>query len=182
LEKCIGCHACTMGCKMQNGTDLDIDWTRVETVGDPKAKIGQDIPRGTFPNLSLSWLPVLCMHCKNAPCVERCPTGALPQRGDGIVVFDKQACIGCQACSWVCPYSIPKYSPADGTVEKCHLCYSRIDEGKEPFCVTACVYGARVFGDLNDPQSPVSQLIARKHGRQLLPEYNTDPTIRYVGR
>ncbi|MFH0812964.1 MAG: 4Fe-4S dicluster domain-containing protein [Pseudomonadota bacterium] len=181
LEKCIGCHACTIACKMQNGTELDIDWTRVKTVGDPKAKIGQDIPRGSFPHLSLSWLPILCMHCSDPPCVRRCPSRALTQRDDGIVVFDKQTCIGCQACGWVCPYDIPRYSSADGTVEKCHLCFSRIDRGKEPFCVTACVYGARIFGDLNNPESAVSKLIARKQGRQHLPEYGTNPTIRYVG-
>ena len=181
VDKCIGCHACTIACKMQNGTDLNIDWTRVETVGDPKANIGQDIPAGTYPNLSLSWLPVLCMHCQNAPCVAECPSGSLAQREDGIVTFDKNKCIGCQACSWVCPYKIPKYSPIDGTVEKCNLCVSRIDQGQEPFCVVACVYGARVFGDLNDPNSAPSTLLARKHGRQLTPEQGTNPTIQYVG-
>ncbi len=94
--------------------------------------------------------------------------------------FIKELCIGCHVCSWVCPYDIPKFGK-DGTIEKCNLCVSRIDEGKEPFCVTACVYGARVFGDLNDPESPAAKLLARKRGRQLLPEYGTDPTIRYVG-
>lgn len=180
LDKCMGCHSCTIACKTHNDTSLEIDWPRVETLGDPKAKVGQDIPAGQYPNLSLSWLPVLCQHCANAPCVAECPTTALKQREDGIVTFDKELCIGCHVCSWVCPYDIPKFGE-DGTIEKCNLCVSRIDEGKEPFCVTACVYGARVFGDLNDPESPASKLLARKRGRQLLPEYGTDPTIRYVG-
>lgn len=181
LEKCIGCHACTVACKMQNGTEPDIDWTRVETVGDPKAAIGQDIPHGSFPHLSLWWRPILCMQCSDPPCLKGCPSRALSQREDGIVMFDKEKCIGCQACSWVCPYSIPQYSKADGKIQKCHLCYSRIDAGDEPFCVTACVYGARVFGDLSDPESAVCKLIARKHGRQHLPQYNTNPAVRYVG-
>jgi tetrathionate reductase subunit B len=181
LDKCIGCHACTIACKTQNNTPMGIDWPYVQPVGDPKSWGGEGIPIGEFPNLSLFWLPVLCMHCGNPPCVAQCPAHALTKRDDGIVLFDKDRCIGCRMCSWACPYDIPRYSPDDGTIEKCHLCYYRIDEGKLPACVEACVYGARIFGDLEDPDSEASKVLARKKGRQALPEFGTDPSIRYVG-
>jgi Fe-S-cluster-containing dehydrogenase component len=181
LDKCIGCHACTIACKTQNNTDMETDWAWVQPAGDPKAREGQDIPAGVYPNLSLFWVPVLCMHCGNPPCVAQCPTGSLQQRPDGIVVYDKQKCIGCRMCSWQCPYSIPRYSGTDGTIEKCTLCVTRIDAGQEPACVRACVYGARIFGDLDDPTSQAARLVAQKHARQALPEYGTDPGVRYVG-
>ncbi len=181
LDSCMGCHACTLACKFENGTPLEVDWHRVETLGDPKAKVGQDIPLGTYPNLRLSWLPVPCMHCENPPCVDACPTAAITRRTDGIVQVDKAKCIGCQYCSWVCPYNVPQYSTTDGTMEKCHLCVHRVEAGQEPACVAACVYGARVFGDLEDPDSVAAKMVAARRAQRMLPEYGTAPAVRYVG-
>jgi tetrathionate reductase subunit B len=182
LDACIGCHACSIACKFENGTQLEIDWHRVETVGDPKANVGQDIPSGTYPDLSMYWLPMPCMHCKNPPCMEVCPAGGISKRADGIVLIDKEKCIGCGYCGWACPYEMLQLNLQDGTMEKCTFCAHRIDGGEEmTACVEACVYGARVFGDINDPHSDVSKLIASKHGRVLLPEQGTEPSVYYVG-
>jgi tetrathionate reductase subunit B len=181
LAACIGCHACSIACKFENGTELNVDWHRVETIGDPKAKVGQDIPAGTYPNLSLYWLPMPCMHCQNPPCMEVCPAAAISKRAEGMVVVDQSKCVGCQYCSWACPYDVPQFNPETGTMEKCTLCAHRVTQGEPPACVEACVYGARVFGDINDPHSEISEFIARRHGRVLLPEQGTEPAIYYVG-
>jgi len=180
LGVCVGCHACTIACKFENGTDLTIDWHRVETVGDPKAQVGQDIPKGIYPNLSLSWLPVPCQHCANPPCLAACPTGAISKRADGIVLIDQNRCIGCRYCSWVCPYHVPQFNAATGTTEKCTLCVHRVDQSLVPACVNACVYGARVFGDVNDPNSEAGKLIATRHAHVLAPEQETGPSVYYI--
>jgi DMSO reductase iron-sulfur subunit len=180
MSVCIGCQACTIACKFENGTDLDIDWHRVLTVGDPKAKIGQDIPAGVYPDLSLSWLPMPCMHCGNPPCKNVCPAAAITKSEEGFVLVDQTRCVGCQYCSWACPYGVPQFSSTTGKMQKCTLCVQRVTKGQVPACVNACVYGARVFGDVNDPHSDVSKVIARKHAQVLLPEQGTKPSIYYV--
>jgi len=181
LSRCIGCHACSIACKIENGLEVGMNWHRVETIGEPGAKVGEDLPAGTFPDLSMYWLPIPCMHCINPPCMAVCPASAISKRADGIVLIDKEKCIGCKYCVWACPYEVPQFNPLDGTVEKCTFCAHRVDQGEEPFCVHVCVYGARVFGDINDPHSEVSKLIARKHGRVLLPEQGVEPAVYYLG-
>lgn len=181
LNRCIGCHACTVACKVQNGLAIGMNWHRVETIGAPGAKVGEDIPRGVFPDVSMRWLPMPCMHCVNPPCMGVCPTAAISKTAEGLVVVDKALCVGCKYCSWACPYNVPQFSAQDGTMEKCTFCIQRVAQGQEPACVKACVYGARVFGDVNDAHSTISQVIARKHGRVLLPEEGTKPAVYYIG-
>ena len=180
LSSCIGCHACTIACKFENNTDLGLDWHRVETVGDPKAKVGQDIPFGVYPNLSLSWLPIPCQHCANPPCRDACPAGAITKRADGIVLIDQEKCVGCRYCSWVCPYDVPQFNIKTSTTQKCTLCSQRVDNGQVPACVNACVYGARMFGDVGDPNSNVSRLISEKRAYTLHPEQGTGPSVYYI--
>ncbi len=175
LERCIGCHTCTIACKEENGTPLGVNWHRVLTLGGAH----MDTPRGTYPHLTMDWLPVPCMHCQNPPCASVCPAAAITRRADGIVLIDSQKCIGCQYCVWACPYGVPQYNPTSGTVEKCTFCAQRVDQGQQPFCVDACNWGARVFGDLNDPNSPINQMIARKHGKVLKAEQGTNPSVYY---
>jgi DMSO reductase iron-sulfur subunit len=181
LTACIGCQACTIACKFENGTALGVDWHRVETIGDPRAQLGQDLPRGTYPNLTMAWLPVPCQHCANPPCAQVCPTGAITQTAEGLVLVDQDRCTGCRYCSWACPYQVPQFNLDSGTMEKCTLCAHRVTQGEQPACVAACVYGARIFGDLDDPTSEAAQLIARRHARVLLAEEGTQPAIYYVG-
>ena len=175
LKRCIGCHACTLACKVENGTPLGVDWHRVLTIGGEH----MDSPSGTYPNVSMYWLPVPCMHCQNPPCETVCPTGAITRRADGIVLIERDKCIGCGYCSWACPYEAPQLNPQTGRVEKCTLCAHRVDQGEAPFCVVACVWGARIFGDLNDPNSEVARAIARKRGEIMMPEQGTEPAVFY---
>ena len=93
LKKCVGCHACATACKGAHGTPPGVTRSRVERSFE-----------GTYPDVRKTILPVLCNHCENAPCVEACPSGATTKREDGIVVIDKEVCIGCKACVSACPY------------------------------------------------------------------------------
>ncbi len=191
LKLCLGCSACTLACKVQNGTPSGVFWTHV---------IQKEI--GKWPNANRQYIPVPCMHCQNAPCVEVCPTGASYKRPDGIVAVNYDACMGCRYCETACPYgartfidSIKGYYPGKGltpyeqvayakhqvgVVEKCNFCMERVDKGEQPACVQTCPAYARFFGDLNDPKSEVSRLIAERHGYQLMPELGTNPSVYFL--
>lgn len=191
-QRCMGCNACTIICKQRNGTPPGDFWTRVYV---------QEV--GTYPTARIEYQPTLCMHCANPPCVEVCPTGASYQREDGIVLIDQYKCIGCRYCMIACPYSarffdydknegyypekgLTAYEGAqregriNGTVSKCTMCVDRIDEGGIPACVEICPTHARIFGDLDDPESEVSKLIVENDGHQLNPELGTDPSVFYL--
>jgi Fe-S-cluster-containing dehydrogenase component len=191
LKACIGCHACSLACKAENGTPPGIWWSKV---------IAKE--KGKYPAASISMTPMLCMHCGNPPCVAVCPTGASHKQPDGIVVVNYDACIGCRYCETACPYgartflnSIKKYYPEKeltpyetvayakhqaGVEEKCNFCIDRVAKGQVPACVATCPAYARHFGDLSDPKSEVSQLIAQRQGFQLSPELGTDPSVYYL--
>ncbi|MFC1815755.1 sulfate reduction electron transfer complex DsrMKJOP subunit DsrO [Thermodesulfobacteriota bacterium] len=190
LKRCTGCHACTLACKLENSTKPGIFWNRV-----------WDQEVGHYPVVSRRFLPGLCMHCENAPCVEVCPTGASYKREDGIVLVDPDKCVGCKYCVVACPYGARYYNdgkvgyfgaeltPAEelgyrehklGVVEKCTFCLHRVEQGREPACVQTCPTKARYFGDLDDPSSEVSHLRRSKQGFQLLKELGTDPSVYYL--
>lgn len=192
LARCIGCNACTVACKIENGTPPDSYWARVYTE-----------ETGTYPDTKTTYVPALCNHCEDAPCVTVCPTKASYKRDDGIVMIDQNLCIGCRACMMACPYSNRFYLRKgvletgyhgertdfeelkwalfqEGTVNKCTFCAHRVDEGLEPACVITCPTDARIFGDLADEDSNVSVLIRERNGRQPSPELGTNPSVYYV--
>lgn len=173
-ERCLGCETCVVACQVENNPRAG-PWIRVETVGGG----GKDTPAGHYPHLRMDFLPRLCQHCAHPPCRQACPTGALWQREDGIVLLDAERCNSCQACVSACPYGAITYSTESGLVEKCHLCYHRIDQGMAPFCVVCCEGQAMHFGDLDDPNSQVSQLIATRDAFRLMPEARTNLAIYY---
>ena len=145
-------------------------------------------PESQIPNPGLTvHFPRSCLHCETPACVTVCPTGASYKRAeDGIVLVDADKCIGCQLCAWACPYGAREFSMERGTMQKCTLCVDRIynetlDEAdRQPACVMACPTRARHFGDLGDPQSPVSKLVAEREGYALMPEYDYKPVNRYL--
>jgi Fe-S-cluster-containing dehydrogenase component len=143
--------------------------------------------------------PRSCLHCETPDCVTVCPTGASYKRAeDGIVLVDEDKCIGCQLCAWACPYGAREISleprhPAQagrpdkrGTMQKCTLCVDRIynetleEEDRQPACVKACPTRARHFGDIGDPDSPVSKLVAERGGYDLMPEFGYKPVNKYL--
>ncbi|MDO5505048.1 MAG: 4Fe-4S dicluster domain-containing protein [Pseudoxanthomonas suwonensis] len=131
--------------------------------------------------------PRSCLHCDTPQCVTVCPTGASFKRAeDGIVLVDEDKCIGCKLCSWACPYGAREYSHVEGVMKKCTLCVDRIynqhlpEAERQPACVQACPTRARHFGDLGDPQSEVSKLVADRGGVALMPELGYAPVNRYL--
>jgi len=131
--------------------------------------------------------PRSCLHCEEPACVTVCPTGASYKRAeDGIVLVDEAKCIGCKLCSWACPYGAREYSPLEGVMKKCTLCIDRIyndnlDEAeRQPACVQACPTKARHFGDLGDPESKVSRLVAARGGVDLMPSLGYKPVNQYL--
>jgi molybdopterin-containing oxidoreductase family iron-sulfur binding subunit len=190
LRRCVGCHTCTIACKVENSTGPDIFWAKVS-----------DEEEGTYPLVRRRFLPRLCMHCQDPPCVEVCPTDASHQRKDGIVLIDYDKCVGCGYCIVACPYGarsrngemrgyfgdqlIPNeklgYAKHQvGVTEKCTFCAHRVETGEAPACVQICIAKARIFGDLDDPQSEVRQLIQTRRGNRLLTEMGTEPSVYYL--
>ena len=187
--RCVGCDACTVSCKIQNGTPPGVLLARV-----------LEKEEGKYPSVKRTYLPVLCFHCENPPCVKACPTNALSKGPDGVVVADKEKCCGVKACIAACPYDalhlwenetgyfgeeltpLERYyygSNRIGTILKCDFCSDRRKRGLVPACVEACPVSCRVFGDLDDTKSAVSELV-KKGARQILPEAGTSPSVYYM--
>jgi len=168
--RCIGCHACTTACKSENEVPLGVTRTFVKAV---------DV--GVFPQARRVFQVTRCNQCTDAPCVAACPTAAMFRRADGIVDFDKSACIGCKACIAACPYDAIFINPEDHSAEKCNLCAHRIDGGLEPACVVVCPTQAILVGDLHDPTSRVAAIVERDAVAVRRPEKETRPGLFYRG-
>jgi len=150
-RKCIGCHACTVACKAEHEVPVGVNRTWVKY-----------IEKGTFPDTRRLFSVMRCNHCADAPCVEICPVTALYTRSDGIVDFDSRRCIGCKACTQACPYDALYMHPDEHTAAKCNYCSHRTDIGLEPACVNVCPEHAIISGDMDNPASEISQLLARE--------------------
>jgi len=171
VRKCTGCHACTVACKAEFDVPLGVNRSWVEYV-----------EKGTYPNVSRSFLPRLCNQCSEPQCVSVCPTGATYKRKeDGIIVVDSDICIGCKYCMQACPYDARFINPNTGTADKCDFCLHRVTKGLEPSCVNTCQGRARIFGDLNDPNSEVAKLVATEPVTVLRQEMGTKPNVFYIG-
>jgi Fe-S-cluster-containing dehydrogenase component/formate-dependent nitrite reductase membrane component NrfD len=168
--RCIGCHACTTACRSENEVPLSVTRTYVKSV---------DV--GTFPQAHRAFQVTRCNQCEDAPCVAACPTSAMYRRADGIVDFDKEACIGCKACIAACPYDAIFINPEDHSAEKCNFCAHRLDVGLEPACVVVCPVEAILVGDLNDPSSRVAEIVNRLPVTVRRPEKGTRPRLFYRG-
>jgi Fe-S-cluster-containing dehydrogenase component len=174
LDRCTGCHACTVACAQENRLKPAVFWTRVHEIG----------PDGRFPELHMHFLPLACQHCADPACVKVCPTGASHKRSDGVVLIDRDKCIGCQRCQQACPYRIQYFDAEAKKMEKCTLCAHLVDRGESPACVKTCTTGARMFGNISDRGSEAARLIraAGVYAFQILPRAGTNPSSRYILR
>lgn len=221
LQRCTGCGGCIISCKTENNVQKGNAWANkiVET-------------SGKFPDTKFSFIPTLCNHCENAPCIKACPRKPkVMYKGYGnITMYDLKRCIGCRSCIKKCPFgaisyhkkephedwksndvlikgctssprevnrkvkgtTIPHYNEArerstpgsglrkKGIIEKCTFCDHRVKEGLLPFCVESCPANARIFGDINDPASEPSKLLAKHKAWRLKEEKGTEPKVFYI--
>jgi Fe-S-cluster-containing dehydrogenase component len=191
LDSCVGCHACVTNCKEWNTgghmaplTDLLPYDAGADGVWFNRVHTYEQSCDGASRTVHF---PRSCLHCDEPACVTVCPTGASYKRtSDGIVLVDEDKCIGCRLCSWACPYGAREFDVDVGVMKKCTLCIDRIynqnleEADRVPACVAACPTSARHFGDLGDPSSAVSQLVAERGGVDLMPEMGYRPTNKYL--
>jgi len=174
LRKCIGCQACTVSCSVENLPPIGQFRTTVLQYEVENYDDGQP---------AMFNLPRLCNHCENPPCVPVCPVQATFQREDGIVLVDNERCVGCAYCVQACPYDARFINNETKTADKCTFCEHRLEVGLLPACVETCIGGARVIGDLNDPNSLINQLLEENKDdiKVLKPGMNTAPRVFYIG-
>lgn len=205
ISKCQGYMDCVDACVKENNLDRDSNMQYIRVFENEKGKFGLESANGKYqhevPVDGKYYFATQCFHCENPPCVDVCPVGATWKEKDGIVVIDYDWCVGCRYCEAACPYwgrrfnwSTPKV-PAEelnpnqhylgnrprvkGVMEKCTFCVQRSRNGKLPACVEACPTGARVFGNLLDPNSEIRYILANKKVFRLKEELGTEPKFWY---
>ena len=173
-DRCIGCDACHIACKT--------DWNVPALKEAYRTKVWEVEGKDVHGRPTIEFLPILCNHCDNAPCVNVCPTGASFKRDeDGIVLVEPDMCIGCKACMVACPYDARYYNEDENTIDKCTFCLPRTSVGLDPACVTTCVGESRNFGDIDDPNSNVSKLLKDATSiKRLKEDEGTLPNIYYI--
>ncbi|MDR3307707.1 MAG: 4Fe-4S dicluster domain-containing protein [Coriobacteriales bacterium] len=169
LARCAGCGSCVVACQMQNNTRPGIAWVNLDRC-----------EWGEYPQAGRAYLPHACMQCDEPPCVAVCPTGASYTTDEGVTLVNYEDCINCGQCVIACPYgarhsnkggdfffdsSEPSPYEAEGVqredvMEKCIFCNDLVAAGGQPACVANCPGKARVFGDIDDPESDISKKIA----------------------
>ena len=192
MRKCIGCGSCVRACSRENDVPPDyfrtwVERYRISRTGDtcvdsPNGGMdgfepvvsGQEVTKGFF-------MPKLCCHCTNTPCVQLCPVGASYRTVDGVVLVDDKRCIGCGYCVQGCPYGSRFIHPKTHTASKCTLCYHRLTRGLKQACIQACPVGARMLGDTMKVGDKVAQIIATERIQVLQPELLTEPNCYYLG-
>jgi tetrathionate reductase subunit B len=172
-DRCIGCKACEIACKAAWNVPKDPELYRTKVLYTANAQSHSS---------KTTWLPVLCNQCDNPPCVKVCPTRASFKREeDGIVLIRQDKCIGCKTCMLACPYEARYYNDNVHSVDKCTFCLPRLMEGKTTACVESCYKNARIFGDLNDPESEVSKIMKEAVAYHTLkPEEGTLCNVYYT--
>jgi len=160
--KCIGCLECVAACKKENRLEGDIPRAWDEDDG-LSARNWTSVVEGS----GHEYVRKQCRHCLEPACVSACPVGALHKTDIGAVVYDSDRCMGCRYCMMACPYGIPRYSwdaPVP-YVRKCILCYSRIEQGRQPACTESCPAKATIFGDRDELLAEAHRRVAENPGK-----------------
>lgn len=193
IKRCIGCGRCADACKKENNVPLEPffyrTWVeRYSVYMDGEIKV--ESPNGGIdgfqtvehkkPLLRSFFVPKLCNHCDNAPCVQVCPVGATFKSPEGVILVDQKYCIGCRYCIQACPYGARYLHPEKRVADKCTFCYHRITKGERPACVEVCPTNARVFGNLNTLSSPLMRFRRMNEIHVLKPDLNTEPKVFYA--
>lgn len=191
--RCIGCGSCVRACRDENGVREGYYRTWVERYEfDREGEAHVDSPRGAIASFQEDLLepdelnkgffvPKLCNHCRSSACTQVCPVGATFESPDGVVLIDKERCVGCGYCVQACPYGCRYIDEHAGTADKCTLCYHRLHLGMTTACAEACPREARIAGDLNAPTSRLRQVLRERRYGLLKPDLGTRPKCYYVG-
>ncbi len=191
LDTCVGCHACAVAYKSWNSGGHSAPLTDLDPYGPDPSGVWfnrvHSFEAGEGPSGRTLHCPRSCLHCDEADCVTVCLTGASYKRAeDGIVLVNPDTCIGCKLCSWACPYGAREYDEDERVMKKWTPCIDRIynktlaEAERVPACVSTCPVQARHFGDLGDPDSAVSRLVADRGGVALMPELGYRAVNRYL--
>ncbi|MGE3842642.1 MAG: 4Fe-4S dicluster domain-containing protein [Vicinamibacterales bacterium] len=196
IDRCIGCGLCVRACKEENDVPLEpyLFRTWVERyVIDPADREhprvdslnggfdGFEPPPGSIDGMKTFFVPKLCNHCADSPCVQVCPVGATFHTPDGVVLVDKERCLGCSYCVQACPYGCRYIDPRTHTADKCTLCYHRITKGLTTACCEVCPTGARMLGDLKNPKDPIHEFLRDRAVHVLKPQMATHSKTWYAG-
>jgi Fe-S-cluster-containing dehydrogenase component len=193
VSKCIGCGQCVAACKTENDVppdphlfntwveryvirtddEVEVDSPNGGIDGFPPAN-GEGGIRRTF------FVPKLCNHCNNPPCVQVCPVGATFITEDGVVLVDDEYCIGCRYCVQACPYGARWIHPETHVAAKCTFCYHRVVDGLVPACVEVCPTSARIFGEVEHRATPLARFMRFNDIQVLKPHLNTRPKAYYA--
>jgi len=183
IEKCTGCYSCFLACRDEY-VGNDHPPVSVAQPEDAQKWIDvKEIEHGNGTRLKVDYIPVLCQHCENAPCMTPGPEGAVYRRGDGIVIIDPEKARGHKEILNACPYRVIFWNEEKNVPQKCTLCAHMLDSGEKTVrCVEVCPTGAMVFGDMDDPDSKISKLLAEKADKveDFKPEFETRPTVKYI--
>ncbi len=194
VNKCIGCGNCVKACSLENSVPEGQFRTWIERYVVTSEGVYVDSPNGgkdgfePLPQelrdraLRSFFVPKLCNHCKNPPCVQVCPVGATFRTKEGFVLVDAEHCVGCSYCVQACPYGVRFINSEHRIADKCTWCYHRVNEGLLPACVTVCPTQARLFGNLNDPDSSVAKIYKKDEWKVLKPAMHTHSMVLYLGK
>jgi tetrathionate reductase subunit B len=176
LTHCTGCYNCQIACKDEHCGN---DWS---PYAKPQPDTGQfwlkihEFVRGQVPQVKMSYVPVMCQHCDDAPCISECPVEAIYRRTDGLVIIDPKKCTGCQLCVDACPYGVIYFNDSLNIAQKCTGCAHLIDRGwKVPRCADNCAHENIKFAEESELRSLIDQ------GEIWHPEYGLSPRVYYIG-
>jgi tetrathionate reductase subunit B len=193
INKCIGWGGCVRACRQENDVPEGVFRTWVERYVLTEDGVYVDSPKGGaegFEPVSADlrekakrsfFVPKMCNHCENPPCVQVCPVGATYQTVEGVVLVDRDWCMGCAYCIMACPFGARYFHPELKVADKCTFCYHRINKGLQPACVQSCAFGARRIANLRDPDDPVTKIITSERVAVLKDLYGTKPHAFYLG-
>jgi Fe-S-cluster-containing dehydrogenase component len=181
VARCVGCYNCWLACKDEHcGNEYPGYAAEQPKRGHSWIKIIEK-ERGKFPKVKVAFIPILCMHCEDAPCVKMSKDGAVYQRQDGIIIIDPKKAIGRREILTYCPYRVIYWNEKKNLPQKCTFCAHLLDKGfKEPRCVEVCPTDALIFGDLDDPNSKLTQIMASVQSEALHPEFGLKERVLYI--
>ena len=180
INKCVGCYNCFLTCREEFAGNEYPGYTAAQPMSGQNWIRVIEKERGKYPRVKVTYMPVTCMHCENATCIKMAKDGAVYRRPDGIVIIDPVKAKGQKEIVQTCPYRVIEWNEEAQLPQKCILCAHLLDQGeKVPRCVESCPSGALIFGDMDDPKSEISRLMASAEA--LHPEYDMEERVKYVG-